>query len=96
MSHTHHDLDARQGEWDNPTMPISTADVKRRVVLAAAKPGDVFDIQKQGEGRLLLVRLERPATRPRMSRARCIEAIASAPLKMRMTWASLKALTREP
>ncbi|HEY7216070.1 MAG TPA: hypothetical protein VIC28_15715 [Thermoanaerobaculia bacterium] len=77
-------------------MAISTADAKRRVVLPAARPGDIFDIQNQGEGRLLLVRLERPDPGPKMSIARCLEAIAAAPLRPKMTWDSLKALTREP
>lgn len=76
-------------------MSISTADAKRRVVLPAAKPGDVFDIQTQGEGRLLLVRLERPEP-AEMSLDRCLEAIAAAPLRPRMTWDDLKAVTREP
>jgi len=82
--------------WENPTMAISTADAKRRVVLPAARPGDVFDIQSQGEGRLLLVRLERPKPAPGMSMARCLEAIAAAPLRPKMSWESLKAMTREP
>jgi len=82
--------------WENPTMAMSTADAKRRVVLPAARPGDVFDIQSQGEGRLLLVRLERPKPAPRMSMARCLEAIAAAPLRPKMSWESLKAMTREP
>lgn len=82
--------------WDNPTMSTATADSKRRVVLPAAKPGDVFDIQTQGEGRLLLVRLERPEPGPRMSQSRSLEAIAAAPLQPKMTWESLKATTREP
>jgi hypothetical protein len=77
-------------------MAISTADAKRRVVLPAARPGDVFDIQSQGEGRLLLVRLERPEPGPRMSIARCLGAIAAAPLRPKMTWESLKTTTREP
>ena len=77
-------------------MAISTADAKRRVVLPAAKPGDVFDVQNQGEGRLLLVRLEPPKPETRMSMDRCLEAIAAAPLRPKMTWDSLKALTREP
>jgi hypothetical protein len=77
-------------------MPISKADTKRRVVLPAAKPGDLFDIQSQGEGRLLLVRLERPEPAQRMSKARCLAAIASAPLRTRITWDSLKEMTREP
>jgi hypothetical protein len=77
-------------------MATSTADTKRRVVLPAARPGDIFDIQDQGEGRLLLVRLERPKPGPRMSMARCLESIAAAPLRPKMTWDSLKAVTREP
>jgi hypothetical protein len=77
-------------------MATSTADSKRRVVLPAATPGDVFEIQSQGEGRLLLVRLERPEPGPRMSMARSLEAIAAAPLRPKMTWESLKAVTREP
>ncbi len=77
-------------------MAISTADTKRRVVLPAAKPGDIFDIQSQGEGRLLLVRLERPEPAPRMTMARSLEAIAIAPLRPTMTWEFLKTLTREP
>ena len=77
-------------------MAISTTDAKRRVVLPEAKPGDVFDIQNQGEGRLLLVRLEAPKPAPRMSMARSLEAIAAAPLQPKMTWESLKAVTREP
>jgi hypothetical protein len=77
-------------------MAISTADAKRRVVLPGARPGDVFDIQSQGEGRLLLVRLEPPESAPRMSMARCLEAIAAAPLRPKLSWDSLKAVIREP
>lgn len=77
-------------------MAISTVDAQRRVVLPAAKPGDVFDIQIQGEGRLLLVRLERPEPGPRMSMDRCLEAIAAAPLQPKLTWDSLRGVTREP
>ena len=77
-------------------MATLTADAKRRVVLPAAKPGDVFDVQSQGEGRLLLVRLEPPKPGPRLSLERCLEAIAAAPLRPKMAWESLKAITREP
>ena len=82
-------------EWDNPTM-TTTADSKKRVVLPGAKPGDVFDVQRNGDGRFLLVRLERPAPAPRMSRAQCLRAIAAAPLDLKMDWETLRALTREP
>ncbi|HBL30745.1 MAG TPA: hypothetical protein DD490_28250 [Acidobacteria bacterium] len=77
-------------------MAMTTADAKRRVVLPAASPGDVFDIQSQGEGRLLLVRLERPQPNLGMSQERCLAAIAAAPLQPTMTWDALKAATREP
>ena len=77
-------------------MAISRVDAKQRVVLPAAKPGDVFDIQSQGEGRLLLVRLERPKPGSGTSMESCLEAIAAAPLRPKMTWDSLKAMTREP
>ena len=77
-------------------MAISKVDAKQRVILPAASPGDVFDIQSQGEGRLLLVRLEPPKPGPGMSLNRCLEAIAAAPLRPKMTWDSLKAMTREP
>ncbi len=82
--------------WDNPTMATATADAKRRVVLPAVSPGDIFDIQRQGEGRLLLVRLEPPKPEPQMSLERCLEVIAETPLRPTMTWEDLKAMTREP
>ena len=56
----------------------------------------MFDIQPQGDDRILLVRLEKPAPGPTMTRARCLQAIASAPLRMKTTWESLRAVTREP
>jgi hypothetical protein len=77
-------------------MATSTADTKRRIVLPTAKYGDVFDIQSLDEGRLLLVCLQRPKPAPGMSMARCLEAIAAAPLRPKTTWDSLKAMTREP
>jgi hypothetical protein len=77
-------------------MAITKADAKRRVVVSAAAPGDVFDVQAQDRGRIVLVRLEQPHSGPRMTRARCLRAIASAPLKMKASWEELRALTREP
>jgi hypothetical protein len=82
--------------WDNPTMSTSTVDAKRRVVLPSCKPGDVFDIQRQGEGRLLLVRLERPAPVERMRKKACLEAMRRAPLRLTAKWEQLRKLTREP
>jgi hypothetical protein len=77
-------------------MGISRADAKKRVVVAPARPGDVFDVRPEGEGRIVLVKLAEPPPRPRMSRARCLQAIADSPLRMKTSWEALKAETREP
>ncbi len=77
-------------------MAISTADKKKRVVIPAAQPGDVFDVHLQGEGRVLLVRLIRPQPKARMSRAECLRAMAAAPLRPEIDWNALRKLTREP
>ena len=82
-------------QWDNPTM-TTRADSKKRIVLPAASPGDVFDIQNHGDGRFTLVRLARPEPKARLTRTQCLQAIAAAPLHPKMDWATLRRLTREP
>jgi len=77
-------------------MSIAKTDRKKRVVLPAAKPGDLYDVQSHGDGRVVLVRLARLEPGPRMSKARCLEAIASAPLSTRLDWDPLKKITRKP
>ena len=77
-------------------MTTTTVDAKKRVVLPATEPGDVYEVQTLGEGRLLLVRQQRPAAAPRMSRSRCLAAIAAAPLRPTVSWEVLRSLTREP
>jgi len=72
------------------------ADSKKRVVLPAANPGDVFDIQDHGDGRFTLVRLVRPVPGARLTRTQCLKAIAAAPLRPKMDWETLRRLTREP
>jgi hypothetical protein len=82
--------------WDSPTMSTSTVDTKKRIVLPGGRPGDVFDIQQQADGRLLLVRLEKPERADRMSRATCVKAMRKAPLRPTLPWEKLRKLTREP
>ena len=82
--------------WDNPTMSIYKVDTKKRIVLPAGRPGDVFDIQQQAEGRFLLIRLEKPERAERMSKRACMEAMRKAPLQPTLTWEKLRELTREP
>ena len=82
--------------WDNPTMSTYTVDTKKRIVLPAGRPGDVFDIQQQAEGRFLLIRLEKPEPIEQMSKKACMEAMRKAPLKPTLTWEKLREMTREP
>ncbi len=79
-------------------MSHSTVDSKKRIVLPGGRPGDVFDIKRQAEGRFLLVRLEKPETAQRMSKRECLdlEAMDKAPLRPTMSWEELRELTREP
>ncbi|MEK7993203.1 MAG: hypothetical protein AAB403_05300 [Planctomycetota bacterium] len=74
----------------------TTADTKKRIVLPTARPGDVFDIQRFGESQFMLVRLARPEPKARLTRAQCLRAMASSPLRLRMDWATLRGMTREP
>jgi hypothetical protein len=82
--------------WDNPTMSTYKVDTKKRIVLPAGRPGDVFDIQQQAEGRFLLIRLEKPERSVKMSKKECMEAMRKAPLKPTLTWEKLREMTREP
>jgi len=74
----------------------SKTDSKRRIVLPRARPGDVFDVQELGEGRYVLVRLERPEPKQSLSREDCLQAMEERPLRLAMSWEELRSLTREP
>ena len=82
--------------WDNPTMSTSRLDSKKRLVLPDGQPGDVFDIQRQEDGRYLLVRLEKPEPSAGLSKEACLDAMANSPLEPTMTWEELRDLTRKP
>ena len=77
-------------------MKAVRADTKRRVVTPGARPGDIFDIQRQGDERYVLVRLHRPTEAPRMTREACIEAMSQSPLNPTLSWEELRGITREP
>jgi hypothetical protein len=77
-------------------MSTTTVDSKKRIVLPNGRPGDVFDVQQEEEGRFLLIRLEKPKRAERMSRKACLEAMRKAPLRPTMTWEKLREVTREP
>ena len=71
----HGSLDSASLVWDCPTLPITTADKKKRVVLSSARPGDVFDLQTQGDGTLVLVRLVPPEPKAKISRIESLRAL---------------------
>ena len=71
-------------------------DAKRRIVLPEAEPGDVYDVQKQGDGQYLIVKLVQPEPRRKLTNAECLAAMEAAPLTPSMSWEELAMLTREP
>ncbi len=89
-------VDRQFTEWDNPTMGTAKVDSKKRIVLPNGRPGDIFDIQEQEDGRFLLIRLEKPERAERMTRSSCLEAMGNAPLRLTMGWEEMRKLTREP
>ena len=76
-------------------MSTTKVDSKKRIVLPNGRPGDIFDVQQQEEGRFLLIRLEKPERAERTTRSSCLEAMRNAPLRLTMRWEELRKLTRE-
>lgn len=77
-------------------MATSKVDDTKRIVLPDGRPGDVFDIHHQAEGRYVLVSLEKPEPSGSMSKQDVLNAMESAPLRPAMSWEALRDLTREP
>ena len=77
-------------------MSATRADAKKRIVIPGARPGDVFDVQRQDDERYLLVRLQRLEAAPAKSREACLEAMATSPLRLMLSWEQLRQSTREP
>ena len=88
-------LDSLFQKWDDPTMlKIATTDMKRRIVLPGAKPGEVYAVRELAAGHLELSRML-PAPQKRRRRAEVEKMLDSAALTPRMNWDTLKQLTRE-
>lgn len=77
-------------------MKTSKVDSKKRIVLPSGRPGDIYEVQRQDEDRLLLVRLAQPSRAVRLTKQASLEAMGKAPLRPRMSWEELRSLTREP
>ena len=77
-------------------MKTVRADIKRRVVIPGARPGDVFDVQRESDERFVLVRLHQVSEAPEMSREACLQAMDRSPLNVALPWEQLRRITREP
>ena len=89
-------LDSTLRLWDHPTIAITRTDAQRRIVLPDAIPGEVYEVDRAGEGRYTLVRLGRPPAAPAVSREDAARAITSSPLSPAMSWDELRRTTRGP
>jgi hypothetical protein len=77
-------------------MSTQELDSEKRIVLPDGRPGDVFEIQPQGEGRFLLVRQTSPEPSGRKkSREEIMDAIENSRIQMTMSWDELRKITRE-
>ena len=72
-----------------------TADIKKRIVIPDAAPGDVFTLEKIKNG-ILLRRVYRKTSRKKMTRKQVMAAIRRWKYIPAMSWEKLRKLTREP
>jgi hypothetical protein len=77
-------------------MSTAKVDSKKRIVLPNGKPGEIYDVQQLEDGRLLLIRLERPEPNCKLNEADCLKAMREAPLSPKMSWDQLRGRTRNP
>jgi hypothetical protein len=75
-------------------MTTAKLDEQRRIVVPEGHPGEEYEIQKQDEGRFLIVRIKRPSAKPRTPEER-LKAMDENPLSPSMSWEELRKLTRE-
>jgi hypothetical protein len=70
-----------------------TVDDNNRLALPEVKPGDVFEVQLQGEGEFILKRIGK---RKKPTPEEVKKALDNWSAKCPMTWEELRAMTREP
>ena len=67
------------------------ADQKKRVVLPNARPVDVFAVNQDPAGRLILVRLLRGKPKRRLRAGQVVKALHESPLRPTLSWGSTEA-----
>ena len=89
-------VDKRRTQCDNFLMSTQKLDSEKRIVLPDGRPGDVFEIQPQGEGRFLLVRqVQAELPGKNKTREERLEAIRNSRIRMTMSWEELRKITRD-
>ena len=77
-------------------MKVRVIDSKKRIVLGATRPGEVFSVAEESDSRIVLTRLEPVGSTRQMSFDECRAAIEAAPLRPTLAWDELREVTREP
>ena len=72
-----------------------TADIKKRVVIPDALPGDVFACHATADG-ILLKRIYRKAPQRKLTKKQALKAIRSWKALRGVKWETLRRMTREP
>ena len=72
-----------------------TTDIKKRVVIPGAAPGDVFACHQTADG-ILLQRIYRRSPQRRMTKKQALKAIGSWKALRGVKWEELRRMTREP
>lgn len=71
-------------------------DTESRIELPGAKPGELFEVQEQGKGSYLLVRLDEEVPVEPRTPEEVLQAMERYPLRPTMSWEQLREITREP
>ena len=77
-------------------MTTVTSDDKQRIRLGDIGPQELFQVTRPDADHWLLTRLPSPSAPKRMTRSDVKQAMREHPLRMKMSWKELRAMTREP
>ncbi len=95
MSHSLR-IDGFSNSCNNEPVNKLRVDIENRIELPGTQPGDLFEVQEQGNGAYLLVRLdEEVPVRPRTPEE-VLQAMERYPLRLSKSWEQLREITREP
>jgi hypothetical protein len=73
----------------------ATVDDQRRLVLPQAEPGEVFQIESQADGKILLIPVSLAGSHKKPTREEIRRALDNVSAKCDMTWEEIRAMTRD-